>query len=433
MADTSITATQKPSQADHAVNFEDLLLKYRKVLEKFESNQNQQDENVLNKLTAAAVAARTARIGALQCALQDASSSNMEMGALGQLMEHVQVEMERDATSIEQMKALDAMIPKLNKNVPRLALQPVQVDVDAFFEDYPECIPPDWNQAESESEDEGDSYRKSQDSSRRTKQHDDTSSRQVKVAAQQAHAQDAPQQRPTCAAAQIQRPTTARPNPYATKPKVAAVAAAPAPIDLTTQHNAPNQQPAFHHSHQQQNQHRHQPPPRPPPQKYAPPPPTSYQRPMPPLRNNPADSRQTAWDDHCTSNNPFQTAREYARADDGGGGKKNQDQYNNNNYNRGGDAQVSNPYPQQVPPPQQQQPYRPQAPVGGGGGGYNNPYARAGSENPAPEQPLIRESLKRKFVLPKRGSASEVRALYWVQKCLVGVLFALLNILIPLF
>lgn len=427
MADASGTAV---SQADHAVLYEDWLLKYRKVTDRFDedSKRNQQKEDgenvLLGKLTAEAVAVRAGRMGDLQCAVKDAKADDVD--AVRKLMNQVQMQVERDATSVEQMKALDTMIPKFG-GTQRLPLQSVEVDVDGFFEEFPECVRSDWNDPESESEDdddEDDDDRKERDSKRKKRPRSADTNRQQDVPPPpQPETREMPQQRPT---------TAARPNPYAARPRQETAnlqqqnANQYNTVDLSTtttnRQNVPTQTPPFHQSYPDPQSrpvdltttttnHQNVPPPQTQPfrQSYPRPgpgpPPSAHQRraPPPPPPPNPSmqGSRQ-AWDDH-QSKNPFQSAREYAWAEDGAQKKENK-------------GAPTNPQQHQYrqPPQQHQQQHQPQPP-----GGYHNPYANTApgmdhnNNNPPPDQPIIRDSLKRKFQIPKRGASNEVRFLQW--------------------
>jgi SpoVK/Ycf46/Vps4 family AAA+-type ATPase len=433
------------SQADHAVQYEDWLLKYRNVTDRFNdvsvSNQHQADENaqnaLLGQLCASAVAVRAGRMGSLQCAVQDAASnSTVDADATRQLMYQARMQMERDATSTEQMTALDTMIPTLkNNHTNRLPLQSVQVDVDAFFEEFPECIRSDWNDPESESEgeeEEEDSRRK------RRPRKPDTNRQQQDVPPasqqqQQLETRDIPPQIPA-AASNPYGAKARQENPYAVRARQETIPNQPqqqqqnaAPyetVDLTTlpnRQNLPTQGQAPPHFHQQSYHQQPQPGP-------VDPPPTSHQRrpPPPPLPPQPNPSMQQgshqAWDDH-QSKNPFQTAREYAGASD----KKENRGPSNNARQQNHQPQYHQPPPPQQyhhPPPPQQHQHAPQPPGGNhnpyGNTAHHNPYgntapAAAGwdpnddnyNDSPADQQPThaIRDSLKRKFQIPKRGAA----------------------------
>lgn len=431
------TAGSVVSQADHADQYEDWLLKYRKATEKFEdlsvSNEQQQQQPnnesqnaLLGKHTAAALAVRAGLAGTLQCAITDTQFNSMvDVDAARQLYYQARMQMERDVTSAVQMKALDTMIPTLkNNDTKRLPLQSVQVDVDAFFEEFPECIRSDWNDPESESEEEEEDDDNVRDRDSRRKERprkSDTNRQQQDVPAPAPHQQHQPETRNM----PPQRPAPACSNPYAARARQETIPNHPQQqqqhvspyhtVDLTTtnRQNVPTQAqmqapPLFQQSYHQQPQQQQQPGP-------SDPPPTAHQRRPPP----PAQGSHQAWDDH-QSKNPFQTAREYAGAAD----KKEKRGPSTNVHQQQHHQQ---PQYQQPPPPpphyqqhqqqqHQQQQHAPQPP-----GGYHNPYgntapAAAGgwdpnnnnhNDPPADQQPThaIRDSLKRKFQIPKRGAA----------------------------
>jgi len=310
---------------DHATIYEDWLLRYRKIVE---SDDNEVD--VIQALTV-----RAGRLGALQ-------SADKEEPFVQELLEQVQLEMDQDVQ--HEMKHWDKMVLQWkNNDKERLPLQEVSVDVDAFFEEYPQCIRADWSDEDSSDEEEEIDEKKETMRPRKK-----PNEKHPQPPTSTFSEQKMPPQRSA---------TAPNGNPYAmnshqTRPK-----------DPPPQQPPPSQQQtgAFQYTPVDLTGPDHsQPAPRaPPPVQYAPPS-------APPA----VVVQQSSWDDR-RNRNPFQTAREYAWA----GGNKDNNQL-----------------------PQQQQ-------------GACNPYARAASlESPPPEQPVIRESLKRKFQPPKRVASSEVRS-----------------------
>ena len=112
---------------------------------------------------------------------------------------------------------------------------------------------------------------------------------------------------------------------------------------------------------------------------YPPPPTTTFHAPAQNQHTLPA--AQQSWDEHTRDQNPFQTAREYSWA-----GKDDVHHQPAPGYKdvHHPPAPGYNPYAQPPPPPD------------------NNP--------PPPEQPMIRESLKRKFQPPNKRAAVANRA-----------------------
>jgi fidgetin-like protein 1 len=106
--------------------------------------------------------------------------------------------------------------------------------------------------------------------------------------------------------------------------------------------------------------------------------------------------KQSTWEDnHCgmQQENPFQTAREYIWSGQNGDGPQPSGREPSRSHHNGGPPAYSNH--QQPGFQQQHQPFQQ---------GYN-PYHKANS-SPPPPQPIIRESLKRKFQPPTKRNSS---------------------------
>lgn len=332
--------------------YEACLLDYRKVSETPKENRNNAD------FCRQSLQARVELLGAVQCAAMEAGPDNRYLAQA--LLEQTTRDLDQDAASPEQVQALETLLPKMDAQVKRLPLQKVQVDVDSFFQVYPECKRVD-------DSDESDS-----DSSEDEEEGSATRHRKKKptVAAIGGAKNDA-NGRPV---------PTAPSNPYASKKNSDArgqgATSNQSAIDLTedsaeaTSAYDPSFNPAPAHYHPPNYQQ---------PQRSAPPvqqqswegqqrmPPPAQQswagqQPQPRM----APSAQQAWEDHNRKQNPFQTAREFAFAGD--------------------QANSNDPAPQQAM-------------------GYN-PYAQQQPNSPPPEQPIIRDSLKRKFQPPKRVAAT---------------------------
>ena len=136
---------------------------------------------------------------------------------------------------------------------------------------------------------------------------------------------------------------------------------------------------------------------------------------------NPKGLSSSDWDDHC-SHNPFQTAREYAWASTDNQQDKEslyqqqqQQQQQQPQYQAGPSNRFLQPQQQSIDLYQQPQPMTEPFQQPHYSAVYNNPYANQYVKEdklPTPPQPPIRDSLKRKFQLPKIGatkSNTEVR------------------------
>lgn len=341
------------------------------------------DETNSSIALARSLANRVARLGTVQYALSQASVE--EVPVTETWLCHEREELDRQAQG--EMKQWESLaFTDWHKDRPKQSRSSCTVDVDAFFDAYPECAraEPFEEESESSSDEEVDAEESMQ--SRNKKQ----VRCEVKVP------REAGGMTPTLPTPPIESQPGKGMNPYA-RPKANTVAPnngsdgaggfRPPPNGVAhtqtfpppnTMHvPAPQSQPPeswqprqYKKDHPDQ-QSRTAAPAHPPLQGFAPP-------------QNPPVASGTSWDEHCNQN-PFQTAREYAQV-----GTQGEDYRSRNN---GPDATA--PYPPQALTENQTRPY-----------GFNPYLQQHPPENaaPPPEKPLIRDSLRRKFQPPKRDA-----------------------------
>jgi hypothetical protein len=426
-------------QQDYAALNEEWIARYRNVLESLQVDDDDDDDNDENNLEDSFVgfslAARAGRLGSLQCALDDDGEN---IPSLENLLDRTREEMDRDAATSKQLDLLERLAPPRTNNnnweqgpikkIPEEELC-ADVDVDAFFEEYPECMKSDWEKRSTEQGDSDDDGSDSEGESRPRS----SSSKDRKASSEKSHgnvngnsrpstsnnnipqqarpSNDEPQQRPLSSHGRIQpsnpdRSTLPR-NPYQKRPSA------------ETSNNSTSRNP--YHSE-------------PPPGAFVYTPPTNNDAPAhhqsssssswenhnlvrsgttnipqdrrggyqpPPSNNNPYVSNHhqphSSWEDHQNKQNPFQTARELAQIMEETPNKSRavDNHRTNNNSTNGnyGHAAYQNPYSINQPPTNEDE----------------ASVARRGG-------PSIPDSLKRKFQVPKRG-ATEVRIIVvtWCQ------------------
>ena len=426
------------SSEDYAALNEDCLLRYREVKETSSDEKtsnvdtNEQPIGICGK----AAVVRASRLGILQYAANDSNGITVigersDMTALQQLMECVRMEMDRDASSSEsELKAMQNIISAISHPVEaeseevthgeRHAQEAEDVDVDAFFEEYPECA-----RSESSSSSENDYF--SSDSSydedetcneatahlRKEKSNDCDSREQPRKngppTGKENSAREARQQQEhrKCSLPAGVNPYKSRSNRNATRDTTRAANNNSSsqycdtdsnesnlkdalqhgrpfdplvhPVDLSreekekTRHQFINQyqqrqhqqQRPLHHLQQMQPSARHN---------YSHSQMPSQRPPiLPDPSTAPSFSSSSSWEDH-RNQNPFQTAREYAQVDTGSGGVSNNDNGQNHHTSSRPPSRGYNPYAKQ----QQTQ----------------------SNESPPPPKVAIRDSLKRKFQPP---------------------------------
>lgn len=341
--------TENLKQYDYASLYEDWHIQEEKAANDITSTgSNVGGEGA--SVYAKALAARAGKIGTLQCAIQNKSPSENPR-FLQALVERL--ELEDDG---RRPIPLPNYVVQPQQKLEHKPLGPahVNVSIDAFFEEYPECVRSDWDDigeedSSSESSDEDDDVEKSRS-----------------------------KKRPLSAATTNIFPTNV-PNSTQTSEVTAP------PCILYPSQNyckEKHMNPAIHQSRSYPVQHvQHHPhnsnqqphlPPTNPRQQHSFPPPFSHNPVQPNSELNKRanyapshDNDDDGWDDPP---NPFQTAREYAGVvGDQAASKQHQQRYN--------------PYRDQ---PQQEE-----------------------EVVTLPQGPPIRESLKRKFQVPKLGAAQK--------------------------
>ena len=127
--------------------YEACLLNYRQVCEN--SKENSRNADFVGQSLAARVALRSA----VQCAAAQQDPVQFAQA----LLERTTLDLDEDAASPEQVQAIENLLPK-KEDAKRVLLPKIDVDVDSFFEVYPECERLHRQESESDSsEDEGES------------------------------------------------------------------------------------------------------------------------------------------------------------------------------------------------------------------------------------------------------------------------------------
>jgi hypothetical protein len=328
-------ASPSSTKTSYANLYEEWLLKYGQVKERLKNDEN--DESKAHELLSAAIAARAGFAGGLQCALME-ETGNVE--ALTELWNHTLWEIDRDAAAqVGPLVSLAKASSDCKLSADVVDEEVAGADVDAFFDDYPECVRENWDESDTD-EDESDEeiqqvqpYSKkmaaASEPSRRSESYPQHQDMDVVVV-------EKVQPAPTDHNPLYQQAPTARAgaprNPYMQQNR----------DDIAANPLHPKQHPANGGKRDTRGQN--------------------------------SSNNAASWDDFRSQQNPFQTAREYARI-------------SAENEPQGNERQPQPSYPQHNPynkPPEAQEPQQQQ--IGG---------------------PHIPESLKRKFQPPKRNEVSE--------------------------
>jgi hypothetical protein len=137
---------------DYATQNEEWLAQYRHVQDSLDDDAGD---------VAFALVTRAGRLGALQCALDgdndDEDHETTLPSMIRTFLEQTQHEMDCDAASAQQLELLELLAPQAatttttkttttSQNAASQTTSCTDVDVDAFFEEYPECTRSDWDQ-----------------------------------------------------------------------------------------------------------------------------------------------------------------------------------------------------------------------------------------------------------------------------------------------
>lgn len=303
-----------------ATLYEELLLKYGDAKERLKNCENDEE----NELVSTALPTRAALGASLQCALMK-ETQNLE--ALAELWDQTMWETDGDAAA--QVGPLLSLANAPNDGKVTAMLQQAgkasyknngTANVDAFFEDYPECARQEWDDSDSDESD--DELQEAKKMPANTENRTSPQLEDMDVVVME----------------KVVQPSQAESHFSYTEP------AAPVPAPM----GAP-QNPYL----QQQNTHAPQPPPRQP----------QYQQQPGGTRHNAWEQQQqqqqsnnsAAWDSFHSQQNPFQTAREFAQV----GGDSGPSYHQGNDYQSMNQQQQQyNPYAKQQPPQEPQQQIR---------------------------------------------------------------------------
>lgn len=411
---------------DYSTLNEEWLARYRDVTNSLEAAATDDDQHAA-LLYAASLAVRAGRQGALQCAQLESK----EDLTIGQLLEHTRREMDEEASTSIQLKLVKKLassrleVVDVDDDDSLLQQQDVDVDadVDAFFDEYPECIRSDWNQISQQVESDDDDDEDENDSP--PKAAPAMKDRRLSPPSHEyVESKNAPPLRESTSASyknQSSSPTLPTPivrNPYQQQQQ-----------QQTPQSHAPPRNPYANKTREDTNNQFSytqasqpgRPPSNPPPAASRPSSSSWDNHPssagfgagsggnsVPHHRNPPPPSvsnNHSSWEDHRNQQNPFQTAREFAQA--GGGADEAKD---GTNHRRRAQDKQQQQAPQQNSGQDQRGPNTTNP--------YQNPYSQrppsyAEDANEGPPMaggPSIPPSLTRKFQPPKRN---EVCVLEW--------------------
>ena len=392
--------------SDDATLFEEWTARYqimKDMVGELDDGENANHER-LQSLLAASVTARAGMLLSLQCALlNDSDGDNYNTKSytstsVEALLDRIKLEIDRDAATTSQLKLLDRIAnhsSRLDKvgstSIPGDDYAEVDDDdVEAFFTDYPECIRHDWDEISDDSNDENTSdeddlapvHQLQPKSKTRCLSHlEKQSSKSIgKVVCRVSD--------PAIPKTEYRGAETRQNIPPVEAPDIHADGSFSGRKDVvhdaeeveTFSYTPPFQRPssssssssnmlASRHSHHQASAKE-----------------SGWMKGERITRTNryhPADhgnaplTTNTSWEDHRNQQNPFQTAREYARS---------------------GVAEIQESQPRQIPQPRSSN--------------VQNPYSRAQSNHHVEANqkvvggPKIPDSLKRKFQPPKK---TEVR------------------------
>ena len=408
----------KSNNIDYVSENEEWIARYRKLQNSLEQIKTNDESNHNDWLVAATLVTRAGRLGMLQCATRDQGENTP---SIENLLDQTKHEMDLDAASpkelllLERLAAAAAAAPQNNHLDVQSQTSNVKedictaVDVDAFFEEYPECVKPSWdNRSEevmdSSSDDDSETEVVEQRPRKDTKEEshpqqvidvdESSNNRQrphsLNPLAQAQQQQQQQQQRPPSSSGRTQPRNPIVNNPYGnTRTQVP-----PRNPYQTTQHSnsfsyTPSTQPKADQSssdnhnllqNKNNNKNKNNNMPR------------GNQRYRPPSSYNASSLNRSSWEEHQNQQNPFQTARELAQIEEptnknDNNNSRNQERQDSGNWNQG----QSNP--------------------------YQNPYSRNNGtiRNDTVDEeathvrggPSIPQSLQRKFQVPMRNN--EVR------------------------
>lgn len=144
-----------------ATLYEEWLLKYGDVKERLKNDGN--DETKVHALLSAATAARAGFTGGLQCALMEETDNDE---ALIELWNHTMWDIDRDAAA--QLGLLVSLAKASSDyNLCPDADEEASADVDAFFDDYPECVRKDLCELDSDEDESDEEMQEAQPSSKK--------------------------------------------------------------------------------------------------------------------------------------------------------------------------------------------------------------------------------------------------------------------------
>lgn len=398
---------QNSFKVDYATENEEWLAQYKKVEASLEDIALDGNEKA-DWLVAATMVVRAGRLGLLQSALVDDTEENA--AAVENLLFSTRQEMDQAAASSKQIQLLDQIMAGATQNSPFLSDTKIEkedictnVDVDAFFEEYSECVKSDWEQLFSEpSDDEDESVnvvekRPRMESKSTQTQHQQLfesdgnfrkgplSSDERPPQTQYAPFSDGnPQQRLTETSHAINNPycktgknvSTERHDTHKrNQPRGAptnSFSYTPA-SQLTVGNSSWDRQNVLRTNTNANNSSRGRPNARPPSSTFV-------------------SNKNASWEDHQNQQNPFQTARELAQVQNPPTGKQRGQENHHDSWHQ---KQSNNPYQNPYQNPQQS-------------GHSNYPSNTADDEAPIRGGPAIPDSLKRKFQPPKRTEVSNV-------------------------
>jgi hypothetical protein len=335
------------------------------------------------------LATRAGRLGTLQCALVEKSSCNVSVNTL---FRHTIEEMTIEATS--NLCQLERLAPPPQRQQQPAVDPPSQIsslDVDAFFEEYSECMKPKWDQCaaldsdDSEDEEQNFEYRRPEkEVKRRGPEHI-------------MHRPLLPQQNNHELASTGNQPPGVASNPYPKRANSNNNNANSSSLDKrnpyatsTATSNVFHHTPASHGNPRQDSWGNNKN--------------SNTKSNSLPQRNSHLQQQNhstiSSWENHQHQQNPFQTARELAQIEenDNTHTTKSRPQDTNSNWNHQNEYQnrSQNPY------------------------AAHHPVNESSNTGPAHGGPSIPDSLKRKFQLPKRPADGVSFTMKWMNLISVG-------------
>ncbi len=371
------------SKIDYATDYEEWLLRYNNAkhsliddVNKAEKTSNANNNELQKDLVTRMVAMRAGRLGSLQCALME-ETENVEL--MQAFYQFTKTEMEADRSAMgAEMKALEAFLPNLNDLIAAASatnLLDVDVDEDAFFEEYPECLRESYIDSDTSDSDEAED--------------DDDSAHRY-----DANQDSKPKSKKSRASSEAMKVDDMKQKSSGVKQSTSTTGESRHPMSHLQQQEAADFTKARTKAPSNENSHVHNPYDRTMPRSHAPPmnagDTPNYSFPSAPHTGVPLGATQApnnksqSWEDLRNQNNPFQSAREYG---------------------------------QRAPTVDQHDECAP--PAASSFSLARNPYSTMestmtrgddGQQDPMNRGQPIRDSLKRKFQPPKRASANEVGA-----------------------